>query len=117
MEFFGDKENWGESTVATGRPYRKDELRLKSNEDLHKYVLLKERNVLLTMQAEYDRNVEAFPNPERIEKVEESMENLQCVVTERDEVVKELETGESPQPTRYYLRDFLGRVTWKPRKE
>ena len=54
-----------------GRPWRVDELRIKSNSDLHKlwYVLLKERNMLLTMQHEYERQCELFPNPERIEKV------------------------------------------------
>ena len=54
-----------------GRPWRVDELRIKSNSDLHKlwYVLLKERNMLLTMQHEYERQSELFPNPERIEKV------------------------------------------------
>ena len=48
-----------------------DELRIKNNSDLHKlwYVLLKERNMLLTMQHEYERQCELFPNPERIEKV------------------------------------------------
>ena len=48
-----------------------DELRLKSNEDLHKlwYVLLKERNRLLTMEEEYRHQHELFPSPERIDKV------------------------------------------------
>merc|ERR1712110_816293 len=120
MEFFDRKENWGEEQTITGRPYRKDELRIKSNEDLHKlwYVLLKERNMLLTMQAEYARNNELFPNPERIEKVEESMENILAVVKERDEAVAELETGQaSPRPEARYVRDFLGRVVYRKVQE
>lgn len=36
MEFFDDKKNWGEGTVRTGRSWTKDELRLKSNTDIHK---------------------------------------------------------------------------------
>ena len=54
-----------------GRSWKKDELRLKSNPDLHKlwYVLLKERNMLLTMAAAYEQEYTAMPNPERIDKV------------------------------------------------
>lgn len=49
----------------------KDELRLKSNEDLHKlwYVLLKEKNMLLTMAEAYEEEGEQMPNPERFDKV------------------------------------------------
>ena len=36
MEFFDDKENWGKDKVRVGRSWTKDELRLKSNSDLHK---------------------------------------------------------------------------------
>ncbi|KAK7482514.1 hypothetical protein BaRGS_00026225 [Batillaria attramentaria] len=110
MEFFDDKKNWGEETIKTGRPWRVDELRIKSNSDLHKlwYVLLKERNMLLTMQHEYERQSELFPNPERIEKVEDSMENIMTVVQERDEAYNLLETGTTGQPSRYYARNFLG---------
>lgn len=35
----------------------------------HRYVLLKERNRLLTMEEEYRHQHELFPNPERIDKV------------------------------------------------
>ena len=35
----------------------------------HRYVLLKERNMLMTMEAYYDAESELFPNPERIDKV------------------------------------------------
>ncbi|CAH8611009.1 unnamed protein product [Dicrocoelium dendriticum] len=70
-EFFDRRENWGNASVRSGRPWRKDELRIKSNADLHKlwYVLLKERNMLMTMEAEHYRCLERMPNPERLEKV------------------------------------------------
>ena len=34
-----------------------------------RYVLLKERNMIMTMEEEYKREAELFPNPERLEKV------------------------------------------------
>ena len=42
MEFFDDKKNWGESNVRTGRSWKIEELRIKSNTDLHKlwYVII-----------------------------------------------------------------------------
>ncbi|KAH9376287.1 hypothetical protein HPB48_015013 [Haemaphysalis longicornis] len=87
--------------TRTGKPWSKDELRIKSNSDLHKlwYVLLKERNMLLTMEQAAKDEVELFPNPERIDKasllVKESMNNLEAVVRERNEAYYLLETGES----------------------
>lgn len=71
LAFFDSKDNWEVNEVRVGRSWRKDELRIKSNSDLHKlwYVLLKERNMLLTMLDEFNANVESFPSPERIDKV------------------------------------------------
>ncbi|GAU99204.1 hypothetical protein RvY_10237 [Ramazzottius varieornatus] len=101
MEFFDIKKNWGQKEVRSGRSWTKDELRIKSNSDLHKlwFVLYKEKNMLLTMQEECDLVAELFPNPERLDKVEESMVNLQDVIKERDTAVKLLEigiTGDAP---------------------
>lgn len=81
-EFFDDKKNWGETTVYSGRPWRKEELRLKSNVDLHKlwYVLLKERNMLMTMEEEHFRCLEQMPNPERFEKVGQCVYILDKVI-------------------------------------
>lgn len=57
--------------MRTGRSWRTDDLRIKSNSDLHKlwYVLLKERNMLMTMEHESEIEHELFPNPERLDKV------------------------------------------------
>ncbi len=70
-EFFDAKENWGCKRVRVGRHWLKDELRLKSNADLHRlwFVLLKERNMLLTMKQAYEDQQEALPNEERLDKV------------------------------------------------
>ncbi len=83
-----------------------DELRIKSNVDLHKlwFVLLKERNMLLTMEHECNDKVELFPSPERIDKVNISMANIETVVRERNRAYHMLEvgtTGERPQKLVY----------------
>jgi hypothetical protein len=36
MEFFDDPKNWEADNVKCGKSWSKDELRIKSNEDLHK---------------------------------------------------------------------------------
>lgn len=97
MEFFEDPKNWGEMEVKCGRAWTVDELRIKSNTDLHKlwYILLKERNMLLTMELECNEKMEMFPNPERLDKVDISMENLEAVVRERNRAYHLLEIGET----------------------
>ena len=71
MEFFDDEKNWTEPKVTHGRPWHVGDLRLKSNVQLHKlwYVLHKERNMLLTMEAAFKNESQPFPSPERITKV------------------------------------------------
>lgn len=73
MEFFDAEKNWGENEIRLGRAWTLDELRIRSNSDLHKlwYILLKERNMLKTMEHECDEKYELFPNPERVDKVSE----------------------------------------------
>merc|ERR1712178_236463 len=119
MEFFDEKENWKEETIKVGRPWKLDELRLKSNADLHKlwYVLLKERNMILTMEEEYKRLLELMPSPERLEKVEESMENIMEVVAERDRAYNLLEKGETGEPELVYRKNEIGLMGWKPARE
>ncbi|XP_014243007.1 39S ribosomal protein L47, mitochondrial [Cimex lectularius] len=110
MEFFDIKENWSKKAVHVGRPWSKDELRSKSNQDLHKlwFVLLKERNMLLTMEEEYKRNVELIPSPDRIDKVKESMVNLEDVVRERNRAYYMLETGETGERPGKVMSNPLG---------
>lgn len=51
--------------------------------------------MLLTMEQEAKNQWKLFPSPERIDKVQESMENLESVVRERNVAYHELETGET----------------------
>lgn len=110
LQFFDKRENWGQKRIAVGRSWLKDELRMKSNEDLHKlwFVLLREKNSLLTMQEAYKDEFEFFPNEERIDKVEESMENLEEIVRERNRAYWELEIGESGERERQMREGLLG---------
>ncbi|PSN31167.1 hypothetical protein C0J52_25767 [Blattella germanica] len=99
MEFFDDTKNWGQSEVKVGRSWKTDELRIKSNEDLHKlwFVLLKERNMLKTMEHECKEQTQLFPNPERIDKFVKK-EKPSCV---RSHDTRELDAplGLGPQTT------------------
>lgn len=97
MEFFDIKKNWSETNIRVGRSWKLDELRLKSNTDLHKlwYVLLKERNMLYTMEHECKEKMRLFPNAERIDKVQDSMDNIETVIRERNVAYYKLETGET----------------------
>lgn len=110
MEFFDDEKNWGANQVKSGRSWTKDELRIKSNTDLHKlwYVLLKERNMLLTMEEDAKTECRLFPSPERLDKVEESMENLESVVRERNKAYHLLETGETGERPGKMETNILG---------
>ncbi|CAG0897441.1 unnamed protein product [Darwinula stevensoni] len=112
MEFFDEPRHWGASEVRVGRAWRAEELRIKSNSDLHKlwFVLLKERNMLLSMEHESKQEFRLFPNPERLDKVEQSMENLEVVVRERNRAYHLLETGESGERPGMWVTDWLGRV-------
>ncbi|CAF3792734.1 unnamed protein product [Rotaria magnacalcarata] len=119
MEFFDTSGSVHESKVIHGRWWYVDELRLKSNEDLHKlwYVLLKERNRLLTMEEEYRYQRELFPNPERIDKVEESMRNIMSVTRERDIAYNLLETGKTGEQTPEIRETSFGLLRYYQPKE
>ncbi|XP_065086903.1 large ribosomal subunit protein uL29m [Ochlerotatus camptorhynchus] len=110
MDFFDDKKNWGENEVKHGRAWNRDELRIKSNSDLHKlwFVLLKERNMLLTMEYECNDKMELFPSPERLDKVNEAMNNLEDIVRERNRAYYELETGETGERPAKLATNQLG---------
>jgi len=98
-QFFDDEKHWGEQEVKSGRSWGLDELRIKSNSDLHKlwYVLLKERNMLLTMEQAAKDQIVIMPSAERVDKVEESMKNLEDVVRERNKAYFDLEIGEDSE--------------------
>ncbi|NXU64416.1 RM47 protein, partial [Horornis vulcanius] len=103
----------------TGDSWNIKQLRGKSSEDLHKlwYVLLKEKNMLLTLEQESKRQRKAMPSPERLEKVETSMKNIDLVVREREIALRLLQTGhEKPVPGEW-RNDFLGRTFWYSYKE
>ncbi|MEQ2239295.1 hypothetical protein ILYODFUR_002916 [Ilyodon furcidens] len=118
-EFFDQPENWGESTVKSGAPWIAKQLRTKSNEDLHKlwYVLLKERNMLLTLQQEAKRQRVQMPSPERLRKVERSMIRLETVVTERETALRLLQTGQEKGRPGAWRRNMFGYEYWYRFKE
>ncbi|KAL3618022.1 hypothetical protein CASFOL_038343 [Castilleja foliolosa] len=74
-----------EKPVVYGRSWKAPELRLKSWDDLQKlwYVLLKEKNMLMTQRQMLHAQNLRFPNPERIPKVRKSMCRIKHVLTER----------------------------------
>ncbi|XP_067647666.1 large ribosomal subunit protein uL29m [Eurosta solidaginis] len=110
MEFFDDPKNWPENEVKVGRAWKLEELRIKSNKELHQlwYLLLKERNMLLTMEHECNDKMELFPSPERIDKVKISMDNLETVVRERNKAYHLLETGQTGERPSRLVYNPLG---------
>ena len=76
--------------MTSGRAWRATELRLKSDDDLHKlwYVLLREKNVLMAdNQAKVQHKVPKGPQ-DRMSKVKQTMARILTVVRER-ELVRE----------------------------
>ncbi|KAE9453789.1 hypothetical protein C3L33_14333, partial [Rhododendron williamsianum] len=73
------------SLSLSGRSWKASELRLKSWDDLNKlwYVLLKEKNMLMSQRQMLNAQNLRFPNPERIPKVRKSMCRIKHVLTER----------------------------------
>lgn len=81
----------GAGATKTGRAWRTAELRLKSYDDLHRlwYVLLRERNVLLTEKEWCRSNGRHWVRGEsNLYKVKRSMARLKGVVGERSRVYK-----------------------------
>lgn len=118
-EFFDETKNWGESTVKSGDLWTIDQLRCKSSDDLHKlwYVLLKEKNMLQTLEQESKRQRTAMPSPERLYKVTKSMENLDRVVREREDALRLLQTGQEKARPGEWRKDCFGETTWNKFKE
>nr|XP_004652378.1 39S ribosomal protein L47, mitochondrial [Jaculus jaculus] len=118
-EFFDDPKNWGEEKVKSGAAWTCQQLRNKSNEDLHKlwYVLLKERNMLLTLEQEAKRQSLPMPSPERLEKVVDSMDALDKVVQEREDALRLLQTGQEKARPGAWRRDIFGRIIWHKFKQ
>ena len=70
--------------------------------------------MLKTMEEAAKDEAELFPSPERIDKVEQSMKNLEEVVKERNKAYWELEVGEGTTGERQkrFRRDIFGRYRW-----
>uniref|UniRef100_UPI00398F339F large ribosomal subunit protein uL29m isoform X2 n=1 Tax=Pristiophorus japonicus TaxID=55135 RepID=UPI00398F339F len=113
-EFFDDPKNWGEQTVKSGAPWTAKQLRIKSNEDLHKlwYVLLKEKNMLLSIEQEAKRQRLQMPSPERLKKIERSMARIDSIVQEREDALRLLQTGQETGYPGAWRRDIFGRNIW-----
>ncbi|GCB61768.1 large ribosomal subunit protein uL29m-like [Scyliorhinus torazame] len=118
-EFFDDRKNWGEQTVKSGAPWTAKQLRIKSNEDLHKlwYVLLKEKNMLLTLEQEAKRQRLQMPSPERVKKVERSMARIDSIVQEREDALRLLQTGQEKGRPGAWRRDIFGHNIWHKFRE
>ncbi|KAK1162630.1 39S ribosomal protein L47, mitochondrial-like [Acipenser oxyrinchus oxyrinchus] len=118
-EFFDETPNWGEPTVKSGAPWTAKQLRTKSSEDLHKlwYVLLKEKNMLLTVEQEAKRQRVQMPSPERLKKIERSMKRLDTIVQERENALRLLQTGQERARPGTWRKDFFGRTFWYRFKE
>ena len=71
----------------------------------------------MTMKLAYEYEREAMPSPERLEKVEESMENLLDVLAERDRAVNVLEHGHNGEQGRRWVVDMFGRGRWRRNTE
>jgi len=83
--FEADRSLDDEKPNVYGRGWKASELRLKSWDDLQKlwYVLLKEKNMLLSQRQMMNSQNLRFPNPERLPKVRKSMCRIKHVLTER----------------------------------
>ncbi|KAJ8753581.1 hypothetical protein K2173_022822 [Erythroxylum novogranatense] len=84
-EFFEADRKQDDNKPVYGRSWKASELRLKSWDDLQKlwYVLLKEKNMLMTQRQMLQSQNLQFPNPERLPKVRKSMCRIKHVLSER----------------------------------
>eukprot|EP01024_Parvocaulis_polyphysoides_P067677 TRINITY_DN8114_c0_g2_i1.p2 TRINITY_DN8114_c0_g2~~TRINITY_DN8114_c0_g2_i1.p2 ORF type:complete len:150 (-),score=16.58 TRINITY_DN8114_c0_g2_i1:304-705(-) len=84
-EFVDLHGEFGKEPEHIGREWTACELRLKSFEDLHKlwYVLLKERNFLLSEKLRYRRVNMEMPRNDRIKMVRKSMGRIKQTLAQR----------------------------------
>jgi len=88
----------GAGATRNGRSWRTSELRLKSYDDLHRlwFILLKERNILLTEKAWCKTNARHWVNGQsNLYKVKRSMARVKGVVGERLRALKAKHTIEA----------------------
>ncbi|KAK1796752.1 hypothetical protein P4O66_009770 [Electrophorus voltai] len=78
----------------------------------NEYVLLKEKNMLLTIQQESKRQCVQMPSPERIKKVNRSMQRLDGVVKEREDALRLLQTGQEKGRPGEWRRNVFGKMFW-----
>lgn len=64
--------------------------------------------MLLTMEQDAKDQTRLFPSPERLDKVEMSMENLEAVIRERNKAYHELETGEPGERPGKLMKSAFG---------
>lgn len=83
-EFYDTADAGKDGSLYTGRAWRASELRLKSFDELHQlwFVLLKEKNLLLTDRAA-SRSRQSWSGSGRLRKVKESMARVKTVLRER----------------------------------
>lgn len=105
--------------MKSGAPWSAKQLRTKSSEDLHKlwYVLLKEKNMLLTIEQEARRQRVSMPSPERIKKISRSMIRLETVVKERETALRLLQTGQEKGRPGAWRANLFGHHYWYRFKE
>uniref|UniRef100_A0A3Q3XBT8 Large ribosomal subunit protein uL29m n=1 Tax=Mola mola TaxID=94237 RepID=A0A3Q3XBT8_MOLML len=116
-EFFDLPENWGETTVKSGATLKSTKIFTNSGQLCSGYVLLKEKNMLLTLEQEARRQRVQMPSPERLRKVERSMIRLETVVTERETALRLLQTGQEKGRPGAWRRNIFGYVYWYRFKE
>jgi len=109
-EFFDTPERINDRQVKSGASWSKSLLRKKSIEDLHKlwFILLKERNMLNTLEHYCIEEDEPIPGEDRIEKVAESMSNLRDVIEERENAKNMLLHGTPDNRQSEWRKSSLG---------
>lgn len=64
----------------------------------------------MTMEEACKEAYEIFPNPERLDKIQDSMNNLESIVRERNRAYHLLETGETGERPGELAYNCLGKI-------